>query len=128
MKLKTFAMLIAFAGFTMLPSVRADDSNKETVVTLNTPAAIPGHVLEPGQYVFTLVDDQSGSDIVRIFNADQTHVIATTLAAPAYRTQVTGDPVITFEEQPSGNPEAVGKWFFAGEQRGVEFMYPQSQQ
>ena len=126
MKLKTFAMIIAVAGVTMLPSVRADDWNKETVVTLNTSVAVPGQVLAPGQYVFKLADDDSDRNIVQIFNEDQRHLITTLMAVSAQRTEPTGDTVITLVEQSNGH-EAIGKWFFAGEQSGVEFLYPGSQ-
>ena len=55
--------------------------------------------------------------------------MATILGAPAYRPHATGHAVITFEEPPAGsNTEAIGEWFFAGEQSGVEFVYPGSQQ
>lgn len=122
MKLKVFAMTTILAGFTMLPSVKADDWDKETVVTLNPSVAVPGQVLAPGKYIFRLADSQSDRNIVQIFNEDRSHVIATTLAVPASRPKPTGETVITLEERPSG-PEAIGKWFFAGEQSGVEFLY-----
>ncbi len=112
-KLRTLGMMIVIAGFTMLPSAKADDWNEETAVTLNTSIAIPGQVLQPGHYVFKLADDESDRNIVQIFNEDQSHLIATILAVPAYRTEPTGGTVITFEEQARGS-EGIGKWFFAG--------------
>ena len=105
-KLRTLGMMIVIAGFTMLPSVKADDWNEETEVTLNT---------------------SIDRNIVQIFNEDQSHLIATILAVPAYRTDPTGETVITFEEQARGS-EAIGKWFFAGEQSGVEFVYRGTEQ
>jgi hypothetical protein len=36
----------------------------------------------------------------------------------------TGKPVISFEERPSGSPEAVEKWFYPGDNHGVRFVYP----
>jgi hypothetical protein len=128
MKVKVLAMMVAMAGFTMLPSVRADELNQETVVTLNTSVAVPGHVLAPGKYVFKLGDSQSDRNIVQIFNGDQSHIIATVLGVPASRPEPTNDTVITLVEQPTGGPQTIGKWFFAGEQSGVEFVYPGTQQ
>jgi hypothetical protein len=123
MKLNVFAMMIAVAGFMVLPSVKADEVNKETTITLNTSVAVPGQVLAPGRYVFKRLDNQSDRNIVRIFNEDQTHVIATVLTAPAYRTEPTDETVITLEERPNGDPEAMGKWFYPGDTDGVEFLY-----
>ena len=126
-KLRTLGMMIVIAGFTMLPSVKAEDWNEETAVTLNTSTAIPGNVLQPGHYVFKLADDDADRSIVQIFNEDQSHLIATILAVSAYRSEPTGGPVFTFEEQARGS-EAIGKWFFAGEQSGVEFVYRGTEQ
>jgi hypothetical protein len=123
MKMKAFAMMALVAGFTMLPSVKADEFNKETTVTLSTSVAVPGQVLAPGKYVFKLADNQADRNIVQIFNEDRTHVIATVLTAPAYRLEPTNETVITLEERPNGNPEAIGKWFYPGNADGVEFLY-----
>jgi hypothetical protein len=128
MKVKVFAMMAVVAGFTMLPSVKADEFNKETTVTLNTSVAVPGQVLAPGRYVFKLADNPSDRNVVKIFNEEQTHVIATVLTAPAYRLEPTDDTVITLEERPNGNPEAIGKWFYPGDTDGVEFLYLGGQQ
>ncbi len=56
--------------------------------------------LEPGQYVFKLLDSQSDRHIVQIYNADQTHLITTILAIPDYRVQVTGSSRFTMWETP----------------------------
>jgi hypothetical protein len=105
-KLRTFGMMIVCAGFTVLPSVKADEWNKETVVTLNTSGALPGQVLPPGEYVFKLADGQSSRNIVQIFNEDRSHVLAAVLVASASRPEPTGDTVITLEERSNG-PEAL---------------------
>jgi hypothetical protein len=123
MKLKAFAVMFVVAGFTMLPSVKADDVNRQTVVALNTSVAVPGQVLAPGKYVFKLADNPSDRNIVQIFNENQSHIIGTFLTAYASRNETTDDTVITLEERPNGGPEALGKWFFPGSLQGVEFLY-----
>jgi hypothetical protein len=82
---------------------------------------------EPGQYFFKLADNDSDRNIVQIFTEDQSQLITTVMAVPTQRTEP-GDVVITLDEQPTGTPEAIHKWFFTGEQSGVEFVYPGSQQ
>jgi hypothetical protein len=126
MNAKAFTMMIVVAGFTMLPSVKADDWNKETVVTLNNAVAVPGHVLEPGKYVFKLADNQSDRNLVQIFSEDQSQLITTVMGATAYRAEP-GEVAITLEERPNGGPQAIAKWFFSGEEKGVEFLYQGSQ-
>jgi hypothetical protein len=51
---------------------RADEWNKLTVLTVNQPIQVTDKLLDPGQYVFKLLDSSSDRPIVQIFNADQT--------------------------------------------------------
>jgi hypothetical protein len=121
---KALGTIIVLAAITMVPFAKADDWDKETKVTLSAPVAVPGQVLPSGRYVFRLADNDSDRNVVQIFDAEKSHIITTVLAIPAYRLEPTGDTVITFEERPSGNVEAIGTWFFAGENQGVAFAYP----
>jgi len=124
---KALAVALLLAGTAMLPSVKADEWNKETKVTFSAPVQIPGQVLQAGSYVFKLADNQADRHIVQIFNEDQNQLIATILAIPAYRLKPTDDTLITFEERPTGTPEAVSRWFYPGDQDGVGFVYPEDQ-
>ena len=123
-KFKTLAVALFLAGTATLPLVKADEWNKQTTMTFNTPVAVPGQVLQPGSYVFKLADSQSDRHIVQIFTEDQRQLVATILAIPAYRLEPTGETVITFEERPTDSPEAIHRWFFAGDLNGVGFVYP----
>ena len=123
--LRMLGLMIALAGCVLLPYAKADEWNKETNVTLSAPTEIPGQILPPGTYVFKLADSQSDRHIVQIFTQDQSQIIATIQAIPAYRLEPTGDTVITFQERPSGSPEAIGRWFFPGDLNGVGFVYPE---
>ena len=122
-----FTMLgLAFllGGVAMSPLAKADEVNQETVVHVSGPVEVPGgRVLAAGEYVFKLADGASTRSVVQIFNADRSQIMATVLTAPAYRDKPTDGTVITLEERPNGSPEAIGKWFFAGQQDGVEFLY-----
>jgi len=109
----------------LLASAKADDWNKETNVSLSAPTEIPGQIFPPGNYIFKLADDQANRNIVQIFTQDQRHLIATIQAVPASRLEPTGDAVITSQERPTGRPEAIGRWLFAGDLNGVGFVYPQ---
>jgi len=126
-KFKTLAVALLLAGTTMLQLAKADEWNKETTVTFSGPVAVPGQVLPPGQYVFKLADSQSDRHIVQIFTEDQRQIRATILAIPASRLRPTDDTLITFEERPVGNPEAVKRWFYPGDLTGVAFVYPEDQ-
>lgn len=102
----------------------ADEWDKKTVVTFNMPVEVPGKILQPGTYVFKLLDSPSDRHIVQIYDADQKKLYATILAVPNYRLKPSDKPVISFEERPSGQPEALRAFFYPGDNFGQEFVYP----
>jgi hypothetical protein len=113
----------------VVPTVMADDWNRETVITFSGPVEVPGagaQTLPAGTYVFKIVDSQSDRHIVRIFSQDKTHVFTTILAIPNYRLKTTDKTVITFSERPAGQPEALKAWFYPGRSWGEEFVYAKS--
>ena len=114
----------ALLGLSLAPSLKADQWNKKTVLTVKETIQLPHTVLQPGTYVFKLADSLSDRHIVQIFNADETKVIATILAIPNYRLKPTGKSVFQFWETPAGNPRAMRAWFYPGDNFGQEFAYP----
>lgn len=125
-----FASLILLAGAAGLvaPAARADEWDKLTVLTFNEPVEVPGKVLPAGTYVFKLADNQSDRTVVQVFTEDQKQLLATVMAIPDSRTEPSDNTVVTFEERPSGSPEALHAWFYPGDTDGVEFVYPKSEQ
>jgi len=119
-------VLVALA----IPSVvKADEWNKETIVSFSGPVEIPGvgaQILPAGTYVFKLMDSQSDRHIVQIFNKQRDHVYATILAIPNFRLKSTDKTVITFRERAVGSPEAIRAWFYPGNNWGQEFVYPKT--
>jgi LPXTG-motif cell wall-anchored protein len=103
---------------------RADQWNKESVLTFNQPVEIPGKVLPAGTYVFKLVDSYSWRHIVQVWNADKTRLLATILAVPNYQLEAKGETVINFHERPGDSPSALRAWFYPGDRFGQEFVYP----
>ena len=62
----TYNLKVVFLGFatllassSVMPSAKADEWNKKTVVTFSAPVEVPGKVLPEGTYVFKLADSQS---------------------------------------------------------------------
>jgi len=110
-------------GLAVAPA-RADSWDKKTILTTNQPLQVRDRVLEPGQYVFKLLNSSSDRHIVQIFNADQSHIIDTILAIPNYRLQPTGDSQFVMWETPPGTAHALRAWFYPGDNYGQEFPYP----
>jgi hypothetical protein len=113
--------------FFVAPNAKADDLNRKTVVTFSGPVEIPGaQILPAGTYIFKVLDSPADRHIVQISNQDQTHVFATILAIPNLRLKSTNKTVMTFSEQPAGQPEALKAWFYPGRQWGEQFVYERS--
>ncbi len=129
-KFRTFSITtlaitgIALIGTSFVPKAHADEWNKMTVVTVNEPIIAGNKVLDPGTYVWKLMDSQSDRHIVQIFDKNQDHLETTILAIPDYRMQPQGKTQFAFWETPAGVPKAVKEWFYPGDNFGQEFPYP----
>jgi hypothetical protein len=106
------------------PVAKADEWNKETVVTFSEPVEVPGKDLPAGTYVFKLADSNSDRSIVEIFTKDEEHLLTTFIAVPKARLTPANTTIVTFEEKSPGTPEAVKSWFYPGDTEGLEFLYP----
>jgi len=121
-----FIALSAAALAIGLTAVRAqaDQWDKKTVLTIDQPMQVRDTYLEPGSYVFKLLDSSSDRHIVQIFNADQSHLIDTVMAIPNYRLEPTGRSRFMMWETPQGSAGALRAWFYPGDNFGQEFPYP----
>jgi len=75
---------VALIGI-LLPSARADQSDKETRFTCSEPVRVAGTVLQPGTYWFKLEDLTVPRNMVVIRDANRTHIVARVNAILAYR-------------------------------------------
>jgi hypothetical protein len=115
---------VGLLGMSFVPKAHADAWDKMTIVTVNEPIIAGNKVLDPGTYVWKLMDSPSDRHIVQIFDKDQRHIVETILAIPNYRLQPTGHTQFSFWETPAGVPKAVHAWFYPGDNFGQEFPYP----
>ena len=121
---RTVVYGVVFAAGIFTFRANADQWDKKTLLTVNQTIQVKDTVLEPGQYVFKLLDSSSDRHIVQIFNARQNHVYATILAVPKERMEPSGDTQFTFWETPAGTARALRAWFYPGDTIGQEFPYP----
>jgi hypothetical protein len=122
------APVILLAGLAfmagMIPSATADEWDQKTTFTFSAPVELPGQVLPAGTYVFKVADSQSDRDVVQVFSKDEKQLLGTFLSIPDQRLRPAGKPIITFEQNEAGSPEAVKAWFYPGEDYGHGFVYP----
>ena len=76
---------LGLLGSAFIPKAHADAWDKMTIVTVNEPIIAGNKVLEPGTYVWKLLDSPADRHIVQIFDKDQRHLQTTVLAIPNYR-------------------------------------------
>lgn len=117
---------LAFCLAIATPAVRAGQANQKTIFTFNEPVELPEHVLEPGTYVFKVLNNLGDRDVVQIYGKNEQHLYGTFLTVLDYRLKTPSKPIITFSERPAGSPEAVRAWFYPGDNYGHEFVYPRS--
>ena len=109
------------------PSAKGSEWDQKMTVTLEAPVEVPGvgqiKVIDPGTYVFKLMDRSTARNIIQIWNADETQLITTILALPDYREQPPDAPIVKFGENAAGAPVAVREVFYPGDNYGWEFVY-----
>lgn len=125
MKAFAFVSCLGLAALAFLPSSRADEWDKKTILTVKEPLAIPGKTLQPGTYILRLADSTADRNIVQIFNEDESKLETTILAIPTYKLTPGNNEQFTFWEVPAGQPPALKAWYYPGDNFGQEFAYPQ---
>jgi hypothetical protein len=118
--------LMIAIGFFLELAAHADESNQLTKITFSAPVQIPGQVLPAGTYTFLRANDDD-LDLIQIFNADRTLLLATMQTVPTEAREPADDITVTLAEQQSGNPPLLVKWFYPGRMTGHEFVYPKEQ-
>jgi len=119
----SIAAPIAFMLLATAPNVFSDDHDKKTDVTITEPIQVPGAVLQPGTYMFILLNSSSNRNIVEIKSEDGKKLYSMSFATRANRVDRTDKTVLTFYEMPQGAPNAVRQWFWPGDYDGQEFLY-----
>jgi hypothetical protein len=109
------------------PSVKsspADEWDRNTVVSFSAPVEIPGQILPPGTYVFKLVNLPDARNVVQIQNEDQSFTYATLLTVNTWRSRPANHTRFLFDERSGDQPEALQTWYYPGDTRGLDFVYP----
>ena len=85
-------VFVALAGSLVssafVPSLKASEFDKKTIITISQPIAVEDTILPAGQYVLRLLDTPT-RDVVYIFNGEETRLIKTILAIHAERSEPT---------------------------------------
>lgn len=126
---RLFGLACAVAVFVCLAAapVSAQPLDKRTLFTFSGPVTLPGVTLPAGQYLFRLADPNSSSKVVQVLNADGTKPYGLFFTIPAERLEPASSPEVHFMETAAGTPAAIRTWWYPGERRGYEFIFPKEQ-
>jgi len=126
---RVFCLACAVAVFVCLVAapVSAQPLDKRTLFTFSGPVTLPGVTLPAGQYLFRLADPNSSSKAVQVLNADGTKPYGLFFTIHAERLEPASSPEVHFMETASGTPAAIRTWWYPGERRGYEFIFPKEQ-
>jgi len=113
------ALLLAVA---IAPAARAQNMQKELILTVNAPVVLPTGILNPGTYDLRFIDP--GYSIVALSREDGS-AVGQYRVIPATRSSYDGDTEVVVGNLPDGST-AIMKWFYAGERSGYQFIYAPS--
>ena len=140
----SIASVLTLGAVMIIPALRAGESDQLTKFqfTFSKPIAVPGQVLEPGTYWFTIKDGANAKNdqeknIISIYNADRSKLVANVPARPAQRKNAGYGGKATpemdgveLEFAPGGpnRPATLLKWFYPSAFTGHQFVYSDHEQ
>ena len=126
-KLIGVAGALAVLGVMTAGAARAETFDKRTVFTFNQPFSVPGVTLPAGDYMFRIVDTQTGRRVIQVLSGDGKMPYAMLHSIPDVRLEASANPEVRFMETAKGQPSAVKAWWYPHERTGYEFIYPKDQ-
>jgi hypothetical protein len=114
----SFCLLVAMGCLAM-----ADSFDERTVVTFNAPVEIPGQVLPAGTYVFKVPLNMMDRDLVEIYNASESQLIATERTLPVTLNNPPANPIFAMRETGVGEAPRLREFDYPGMTNGHEFVY-----
>jgi hypothetical protein len=124
-RIKMTAATLGLLSASFVPSLRADENNKETRMTINGPLQVQETLLAPGQYVFKLTNPDTDHSVVSIYNADGTRLEGIIMGWSAYRVDAGDKSLFTVSQSQGSQPATLKYWFYPGDNFGVEFSEKQ---
>ena len=118
------AVLVAALSATSASQTRW---NEKTILKFSEPVMVPNATLQPGTYVFKLMESNTNRHLVQISTDNGEKVVALTQAVPMKRVDPKGDVVLRFNPTDAGSPPAIKGWFYPGSVYGHEFVYGDQQ-
>src|SRR5580658_3017236 len=92
------ALAMCLISSAFVPSLKASEFDKRTVITISRAVTVRDTTLPPGKYVLKLDESLSSPNVVYIFDGDGTRLITTILAIHTFREEPADKSVFSFYE------------------------------
>ncbi len=102
-----------------------EDSAKKTTLTIGVLTQLPGTTLAAGSYVFRQSGEQSGWNIVQVYNSDQSSLVTTLLAYPNPNLVSNGQAFLVYPQSTDNQTQIMEAFFFDGDPMAQQLAYPQ---
>ena len=100
------------------------NSNHTTVLSINTPVALPGMSLPAGTYVFERMNTETSLNVVRVMSRDRMKTYAVRLTNAVDRPRnLAPNRQIVFGEAKAGVAPRIVAWYPLDSDRGHAFIY-----
>ncbi len=117
--------ILCWAGIGMTANAsHAEDSAKKTTFTINTPTQMPGTTLAGGTYVFKQSGEQSGWNIVQVYNQDESSLVTTLLAYPNPNLVSNGQAFLLYPQSIDSQSQVMEAFFFDSDPVAQQLAYP----
>jgi hypothetical protein len=116
-------LVVLFLAVSTIPSFAQNESVMN--VHVNKVVAIPSNVLQPGDYVFRLLDSSGRPNDVAVMSADGQTFYGFIPVYDAYRDS-DGDSEIVITAPDEAGLARIDSWYFPGQQTGSRFIYSKS--
>ena len=114
---------LALGMVMMVPGLRADAGDEETILTFSQSIQLPNHTILPaGTYRFMLADPGTQKQLVRVMDYDK-KLITTIPTITTWKLQRDKDIVLKVSEPQGNEPVALMTWFYPDKQFGHQFVY-----
>jgi hypothetical protein len=113
-----FVAGLVFASFAIAMSSGASNIYRTDYLSIDRAAALPGVVLQPGSYVFEVLEGHA--DLVRVTERATQRVLYTGFT-DIIRRPAGVKASLVFGEAPKGDPQPITVWFPTGTERGLAF-------
>ncbi len=119
---------VASAGVLVLAlsvsaNAQLEDWTRKSVIQLTSRSEVPGMVLEPGTYVFKLLDVDDHRKIVEVLDKDGQKRLTAFTAVLIHRDRPEFDTNVSFYENVTKGPKPLRTWYWDNELHGYEFVY-----